>query len=77
MEGTVEWKPDQSAIACNSCQSNFTIIRRRHHCRKCGGIFCDPCSNNYSILPAEYGYSGQQRLCKICFNAFEQKKNIL
>ncbi|KAF2075424.1 hypothetical protein CYY_003253 [Polysphondylium violaceum] len=69
-----DWKPDQSAISCNYCQSNFTIIRRRHHCRKCGGIFCDPCSSNYSILPAEYGYSGQQRLCKGCFNTFEQKR---
>ncbi|EFA79837.1 FVYE domain-containing protein [Heterostelium album PN500] len=71
-----EWKPDQSALECTSCKSPFTLIRRRHHCRKCGSIFCDPCSNFYSVLPAEFGYSGQQRLCKSCHSFFEQKRQF-
>ncbi|EGC34615.1 hypothetical protein DICPUDRAFT_79620 [Dictyostelium purpureum] len=71
-----DWKPDQSALQCNGCQAQFTLIRRRHHCRMCGSIFCDSCSSFYSILPAEYGYSGPQRLCRVCNNAFEQKKQF-
>ncbi|KAN0009570.1 hypothetical protein ACTFIU_006865 [Dictyostelium citrinum] len=72
--GKAEWKPDQSSLECNDCQLPFTLIRRRHHCRKCGSIFCDSCSSFYSILPIEYGYTGQQRLCRSCNNSFEQKK---
>ncbi|EGG22431.1 FVYE domain-containing protein [Cavenderia fasciculata] len=72
MEPTI-WMPDQSAIECTGCQSPFSIIRRRHHCRKCGLIFCDPCSNHYTVLPAELGYSGAQRLCRVCHSSFEQK----
>eukprot|EP01132_Coremiostelium_polycephalum_P001274 gene1274-1605_t len=70
----IEWMPDKMAIQCNSCNSPFTLIRRRHHCRKCGSIFCDPCSSYYTILPQELGYSGQQRLCKSCHHTFDQKQ---
>ncbi|KAK4985079.1 Zn finger protein [Elasticomyces elasticus] len=36
------WKPDWSASTCTdvACQQIFTIWSRRHHCRRCGNIFC-------------------------------------
>jgi len=38
------WKPDLAAQECRHppCQQKFTLFQRRHHCRKCGDIFCDP-----------------------------------
>ncbi|KAJ7630359.1 FYVE zinc finger-domain-containing protein [Roridomyces roridus] len=40
------WKADSSAVYCDNfhCRMPFSIWERRHHCRKCGGIFCHLCS---------------------------------
>ncbi|GME85185.1 unnamed protein product [Ambrosiozyma monospora] len=37
------WKPDSSATKCLNCKTNFTLLRRKHHCRRCGYIFCSDC----------------------------------
>lgn len=36
------WQPDSSTVVCTAscCQQPFGLFMRRHHCRKCGGIFC-------------------------------------
>lgn len=34
------WLPDTKSSECFSCHKKFTITRRRHHCRRCGGLFC-------------------------------------
>lgn len=33
------WDPDDSATSCYSCDSKFTSINRRHHCRNCGHVY--------------------------------------
>ncbi|KAJ7151684.1 FYVE zinc finger-domain-containing protein [Mycena filopes] len=40
------WKEDANATHCDNfyCRVPFTVWERKHHCRKCGGIFCQPCS---------------------------------
>ena len=55
---------DAAAFACLKCEKRFTIHRRRHHCRSCGKIFCDNCSSHRRTLPAEFGFSTPQRLCR-------------
>lgn len=32
------WVPDELAPRCMSCESPFTVVRRRHHCRNCGKV---------------------------------------
>ncbi|KAK7468390.1 hypothetical protein VKT23_002906 [Stygiomarasmius scandens] len=46
------WKSDSLAAECDSfyCHTRFTILERRHHCRKCGGIFCKTCSSRKTPL---------------------------
>ncbi|XP_076101969.1 lateral signaling target protein 2 homolog [Mytilus galloprovincialis] len=61
-----EWVPDEQAISCSSCQAIFTFVRRRHHCRNCGKIFCGQCSNNNVPLP-HFGHSMPVRVCNRCF----------
>jgi len=38
------WVPDSEASSCTKCGAKFTVRRRRHHCRLCGGVFCAACS---------------------------------
>ncbi|KAH7926218.1 hypothetical protein BV22DRAFT_1033137 [Leucogyrophana mollusca] len=40
------WKPDSLASSCDNfyCHVKFTVLERRHHCRKCGGVFCRQCT---------------------------------
>ena len=40
----VGWVEDNSRRACQQCNRNFTMVRRRHHCRLCGDLVCNRCS---------------------------------
>lgn len=37
------WQPDSAVSNCNLCKSSFSFLNRRHHCRKCGRIYCGNC----------------------------------
>lgn len=39
----VWWQLDGSVSRCPACSRDFGVIRRRHHCRACGTVFCDDC----------------------------------
>ncbi|XP_014241628.1 lateral signaling target protein 2 homolog [Cimex lectularius] len=60
------WVPDQAAPSCMYCTSPFTVVRRRHHCRNCGKVFCARCSSNSVPLP-RYGHLKPVRVCNRCF----------
>ncbi|KAI0932862.1 hypothetical protein AcV5_004035 [Taiwanofungus camphoratus] len=46
------WKPDAQASYCDIflCHKKFSIWERRHHCRKCGGVFCAQCTMHMTAL---------------------------
>lgn len=60
------WIPDNVAPRCMACQAGFTVVRRRHHCRNCGKVFCGRCSGNSVPLP-RYGHAKPVRVCNRCF----------
>ncbi|VDN56315.1 unnamed protein product [Dracunculus medinensis] len=62
----VRWVPDADCEQCTACGAPFTLVRRRHHCRNCGRIFCGKCSTNSLALP-ELGYDRKVRVCNLCF----------
>lgn len=64
------WSPDTQCKTCNGCGTTFGLITRKHHCRKCGLIFCGPCSVFRSTFP-EIGYTSPVRCCEGCL--FEPK----
>ena len=41
------------------------MYRRRHHCRMCGQVFCNPCSSHY-IDGALINLQGLVRSCRLC-----------
>ena len=61
------WLSDELCKECYSCERPFYMLRRKHHCRVCGRIFCSSCSA-YSVSGKPYGYSQSTvRACKDCF----------
>ncbi|XP_038042502.2 lateral signaling target protein 2 homolog isoform X2 [Anas platyrhynchos] len=61
-----EWVPDSTCSQCCACRAPFTLLRRRHHCRSCGKIFCARCSPHTAALP-HYGQLKPVRVCTHCY----------
>ncbi len=59
------WIPDAVSSDCYRCQAKFTTIRRKHHCRMCGQIFCSRCCGNF-IAGRSLGSAGSIRVCVFC-----------
>ncbi|KAI1304650.1 Lateral signaling target protein 2 [Halotydeus destructor] len=65
------WVPDELVSSCTGCTQQFTLIRRRHHCRNCGQIYCQSCSSQ-SVPLAHFGFSKPVRVCSPCFTQFSE-----
>ncbi|KAL7143465.1 hypothetical protein ABFS83_08G192700 [Erythranthe nasuta] len=62
-----KWLPDSASSACMLCNVRFhPIMCSRHHCRFCGGIFCNSCSKGRSLLPSKFRTGDPQRVCDVC-----------
>lgn len=61
------WIPDHRVKSCFKCRTPFNILRRRHHCRFCGRIFCAQCT---SFTARHAKFTGMdtslQRACEEC-----------
>ncbi|KAK9077444.1 hypothetical protein SSX86_005781 [Deinandra increscens subsp. villosa] len=73
-----KWLADSVACYCMLCNVRFhPIMCSRHHCRFCGGIFCNECSKGRSLLPAKFLKGNPQRVCDVCFVRLEPVKPYL
>jgi len=70
------WVPDSMAPLCMGCGAAFSLVKRRHHCRSCGRVFCAKCSPNQVPLP-RYGMQKAVRVCNRCYiyymNPYEER----
>uniref|UniRef100_A0A8C5CHS3 RUN and FYVE domain containing 1 n=1 Tax=Gadus morhua TaxID=8049 RepID=A0A8C5CHS3_GADMO len=66
------WLKDDEATECKHCQKEFSISRRKHHCRNCGDIYCNTCSANELALPS---YPRPVRVCDICHSLLLQRSS--
>eukprot|EP00659_Diplonema_papillatum_P003432 gene3432-5374_t len=57
------WVADADAKGCRLCRKPFSLTRRRHHCRACGGVFCHGCSAGSRYVET---YRSVQRVCATC-----------
>ncbi|XP_039736191.1 RUN and FYVE domain-containing protein 1 isoform X2 [Pteropus medius] len=64
------WLKDDEATQCKQCEKEFSISRRKHHCRNCGHIFCNTCSSNELALPS---YPKPVRVCDSCHTLLLQR----
>ncbi len=56
-----QWVPN--IPVCQGCGQAFSIFKKRHHCRDCGGNFCATCSSYTKKLT---GSNKAVRVCKNC-----------
>ena len=67
------WIPDNLAQSCFSCDMKFNLIfDRKHHCRICGNVFCNSCTNkqiHFNINDKkDINKLIKIRVCNYCFN---------
>mmetsp|Transcript_13508 Transcript_13508/g.31750 ORF Transcript_13508/g.31750 Transcript_13508/m.31750 type:complete len:2174 (+) Transcript_13508:146-6667(+) len=64
---------DKYRSNCPDCGCLFTLSKRRHHCRLCGDVFCDACSNHRVELPLPGAeFEKPVRVCDDCNKDVEQ-----
>ncbi|CAN8245135.1 unnamed protein product [Cochlearia groenlandica] len=56
------WVVDASH--CQGCSSQFSFINRKHHCRRCGGLFCGSCTQQRMSLRGQG--DSPVRICDPC-----------
>jgi hypothetical protein len=74
--------PDDGIDACQAptCSNDFGLRTRRHHCRACGGIFCDDCAGKKGFVFETAGMKGAERkarrVCGECKAALEDSGGV-
>jgi len=61
-----QWTRDEEASHCMCCRrAAFTMLMRRHHCRRCGRVVCYACSTHRIRIPELYDEL-EVRICNDC-----------
>lgn len=83
------WVHDDAVSKCFKCAVPFSLLIRKHHCRSCGRIFCNDCSNQRIVIPSdfallrpEYGISSTltstyDYLCSNSYAVADKKENVI
>lgn len=79
-----QWQGDEMVTNCLKCQTNFSFLVRKHHCRCCGRIYCSSCSSRFAwydrsrvkvVLRSEDDYEIEPfRTCDSCYDNLMQMK---
>ncbi|EEC81326.1 hypothetical protein OsI_24498 [Oryza sativa Indica Group] len=66
--------PDEAVTKCTACTADFSAFNRRHHCRNCGDIFCDKCTQGRTPLTTDAD-AQPVRVCDRCMAEVSQRLN--
>lgn len=65
-----EWVKDDDVSECMVCLTvKFSLLNRRHHCRRCGRVVCAACSQKVTLIE-----NVSRRTCDDCFRQIEVHK---
>ncbi|ODQ79483.1 hypothetical protein BABINDRAFT_20541, partial [Babjeviella inositovora NRRL Y-12698] len=69
-ETAPDWIDDN---VCMICSDPFTFVNRKHHCRSCGGVFCQEHSaHNMALI--DVGINEPVRVCDGCYEKRNRKR---
>lgn len=75
------WLKDEQVNQCGipQCQRTFNFFERRHHCRKCGGIFCKEHTLHYLYIShmAQFTTGGRGTLLRVCDNCIREYNDFM
>ena len=76
------WIPDERCKKCTLCNTYFSLLNRKHHCRSCGKIYCSNCCYEYQSLPSymprthtRFCDGKKHRVCNICYDEIRYTKH--
>ncbi|XP_049544860.1 rab GTPase-binding effector protein 1 isoform X2 [Anopheles darlingi] len=65
----VRWQDDDDVDQCPNCKKEFTVTRRKQHCRHCGTIYCQPCLSKSVVSGPNRRLA---RVCDVCHTLLVQ-----
>ncbi|KAM9910105.1 hypothetical protein OXX69_004808 [Metschnikowia pulcherrima] len=75
------WLKDESVFECgiDYCGKKFNFFERRHHCRKCGGIFCKEHTSHYLYINhlAQFTTGGRGTLSRVCDRCIQEYNDFI
>ena len=76
------WVPNKEKSNCTKCNAEFDWVKRRHHCRRCGEVFCAECTSKKALLPTGTAAKpsdtkNPRRVCLPCYDAVEHMQDSL
>ncbi|CRL02453.1 CLUMA_CG015429, isoform A [Clunio marinus] len=64
-----QWIQDSVTSHCMCCKrQKFSLLTRRHHCRRCGRVVCANCSQNRLQFPEVYN----ELIVRVCIECYQQ-----
>ncbi|XP_058121210.1 zinc finger FYVE domain-containing protein 26 homolog [Anopheles ziemanni] len=69
------WVKDEDALHCMCCRRTFSMLNRRHHCRRCGRVVCHSCSKRKERLSSELYEDVAVRVCDDCWQHLDKERN--
>lgn len=71
------WMRDEVVETCKNkkCNVKFSINVRKHHCRDCGGIFCNSCTR-YETQILRLQILKPVRVCVECYNKIKAEEAL-
>lgn len=75
------WLKDETVYKCGipNCPKEFNFFERRHHCRKCGGIFCKEHTSHFLYINhlAQFTTGGRGTLSRVCDNCIKEYNEFM
>ncbi len=75
------WRDDNESQRCQGCKNAIELgffTSGKHHCRRCGGLFCDKCSSYKAdlavALTGKDTTAKDVRNARVCKNCYDQVK---
>ena len=72
------WMRDEVVETCKNktCGVKFSLNVRKHHCRDCGGIFCNNCTRYETSIP-RLQITKPVRVCIECYNNIKAEEALM